>query len=61
MHILFGGSDFDSRYMYIKKKKKKKDFRPTDPTLKFYPQKGNIFFLFGLMYYMYQVKKIKKT
>ena len=40
------GSDFDSRYM-SKKKKKKKDFRPTDPTWKCYLQKGNttIFFI----------------
>ena len=44
MHILFGGSDFHSRYMYMSFKKK--DFRPTDPTLKFYPQKGNTTFFF---------------
>ena len=50
MHILFGGSDSDSRYMYtsLKKKKKKKDFRPTDPTLKFYPQKDNTTIFFNL-------------
>ena len=48
MHILFGGSDFHSRYMYASLKKKK--FRPTHPTLKFYPQKGNTtIFLFGPM------------
>ena len=49
MHILFGGSDFDSRYMYTKKKKK--DF-PTDrPNLKILSPKGqhnNFFFYLAL-------------
>ena len=49
MHILFGGSDWLEVHVY-KFKKKKKKISDTNPTLKFYPQKGNttIFFLFGL-------------
>ena len=42
-----GALTLTRRTFIQKKKKKKKDFRPTDPTLKFYPQKGNttIFFI----------------
>ena len=50
MHILFWALTL-TQGIWVKKKKKKKDFRPTDPTWKCYLQKGNttIFFLFGLI------------
>ena len=52
MHILFGGSDFDSRYMYTSLKKKKKKRFPTDrPNLKILSPKGqhNNFFYLALL------------